>query len=91
MILQLLITIQLTLVKSLLSLLPSLPSLPESFNTSLNSFFNLIFSSLDLLNVFIKIDTLKFIAGVAIVALIFEKVYLFAMFILRKIPFLGIQ
>lgn len=78
------------LVKGLLSivfgLLPNVPDLPDSMLSSLDSVFSTIFNHLDLLGLFIRIDTIKILVPLLIIALNFEHIYHFAMWVLKKIP-----
>lgn len=91
MVLEAILTIVLSILKIIFTPLPSLPSLPSSFQNAIDTFFNFIFNGANLLDLFVRIDTLKVIGGLVIGALLFEQVYIFAMFILKKIPMLNIK
>lgn len=91
MILEGILGLVLTILKIIFTPLPALPQLPETFNNSINTFFNFLFNGANLLDLFVRIDTLKVIGGLVILAITFEQVYIFAMFILKKIPMLNIK
>ena len=69
----------------------NLPTFPGDLTSSINSFLDLIFNNLSLLGFFIRPATLVVGIPVLIILLNFDEVYKFTMWILRKIPFLGIQ
>lgn len=69
----------------------NLPPFPVDLTGSINSFLDLIFNNLSLLGFFIRPATLVVGIPVLIILLNFDEVYKFTMWILRKIPFLGIQ
>lgn len=69
----------------------NLPPFPGDLTSSINSFLDLIFNNLSLLGFFIRPATLVVGIPVLIILLNFDEVYKFTMWILRKIPFLGIQ
>lgn len=68
------------------SILPDIPSFPETIMNSLNTVFDTIFNNLDLLGLFVRIDTIKTLVPLLIVAINFEHIYHFTMWIVRKIP-----
>lgn len=81
-------------IKSLLFLCFSwinLPSFPESLQSSLDSFLDLIFSGINLFGFFIRPLTIQVVIPLLIIIINFDKVYKLTMFILKKIPFLGIK
>lgn len=69
----------------------SLPAFPEGLANSIDTFLNLIFDNLTLLGFFIRPSTIMIVVPILIVLLNFEDVYKITMWILRKIPFLGLQ
>lgn len=69
----------------------NLPAFPEGLTTSINSFIDLIFDNLTLLGFFIRPATIKLIIPALIILLNFDNIYKLTMWILRKIPFLGIK
>lgn len=69
----------------------NLPSMPEDITNTINSFFDLIFNNLDLLGLIIRPTTIKIAIPVLIIILNFEKLYHLTMWILKKIPMLGIK
>lgn len=74
------------LLKLVFGLLPSVPDFPDSIMTSLNTVFSTIFDNLELLGLFVNIDTIKILVPLVIVAVNFEHIYHFTMWILKKIP-----
>lgn len=84
----------LNLLKNLLFIVFSwinLPAFPEGLTSSINSFLDLIFNNLNLLGFFIRPSTLTLSIPILIALLNFEKLYKLTIWILRKIPMLGIK
>lgn len=69
----------------------NLPAFPEDLTNSINSFLDLIFNNLNLLGFFIRPSTLTLSIPILIALLNFEKLYKLTIWILRKIPMLGIK
>lgn len=80
-----------SLLNGILDLLDVLPEFPEDLVTSMDSFFSLIFDNLPLLGFFVRLDTVKILVPLVIVVINFEDIYAFVMWILRKIPFIGVE
>lgn len=74
------------LLKLVFGLLPSVPQFPDSIMSSLDNVFSTIFNNLDLLGLFVRVDTIKILVPLVIVAVNFEHIYHFTMWILKKIP-----
>lgn len=68
-----------------------LPDLPETLETSLNGFLDIIFSNISALGFFVRPATLSIMVPLAIIIINFDKIYDLTMFILKKIPMLGIE
>lgn len=84
----------LNLIKLLLNVVfgwISLPPFPSELTSSVNTFVSLIFDNLSLLGFFVRPLTLMVSIPVLIILLNFEQVYKLVMWIVRKIPFLGIK
>lgn len=87
-------TIILSLVTSItmiLGILPDIVSVPDVVVDGINSFLDIIFNNLDLLNVFVPVSTIKLVIPIAIIIMNFEHIYKLIMWIIKKIPFLGIE
>ena len=80
-----------SLINGILDLLDVLPEFPSDLVDSMNSFFSLIFDNLPLLGFFVRLDTVKILIPLVIVVINFEDIYAFVMWILRKIPFIGVE
>ncbi len=76
----------LTLLKLIFGILPSIPDLPDSILNSLETVFSTIFDNLDLLGLFVRIDTIKTLVPLLIIAINFEHIYHFTMWIVKKLP-----
>lgn len=74
------------ILNGILNLLDVLPDFPETLVSSINSFFDLIFSNLSLLSFFVRIETIQIIIPLFILVYNFEHIYKFIMWIVRKIP-----
>ena len=84
----------LNLVKNLLFICfgwISIPAFPEGLTSSIDTFLDLIFNNLTLLGFFVRPATIMIVIPILIILLNFEEVYKITMWILRKIPFLGLQ
>lgn len=80
-----------TILNGILDLLDVLPEFPETLTSSLDQFFDLIFSNLGLLSFFVRIETIKIMVPILIVVMNFEHLYRFIMWIVRKIPMVNIK
>ena len=69
----------------------NIPAFPEGLANSINIFLSLIFDNITLLGFFIRPATLTICIPILIILLNFEDVYKITMWILRKIPFLGLK
>lgn len=90
MIIESVCNIFITLIKSAFSWI-SLPSLPSIFTTTLNIIVSLFTSCMRIVFVFIDRSFLVAMIPIVIAVINLEHVFSFTMFILRKIPFLGIK
>ena len=91
MIIELFIKLCSTFVLFIYSLLPDVPAFPQTLLNSVNKVFDIIFSNLTLLPMFIRIDTIKILVPLLIVVINFEYIYNLVMWVLRKIPGLSIS
>lgn len=69
----------------------SLPKLPSSVNYYLNQFIEWILGGYNLLCSFIDMNTAKVLIPIVIVIANLDRIWSFIMFILRKIPFIGVE
>ncbi len=69
----------------------NLPDMPEAVMSVIDELFTILQGSIGLLSVFVDISMVKILLPVLLIVINFEKVWKFTMFILRKIPFLGIE
>ena len=74
------------LFKAVFNLLPDVPSFPQTLLESLDTVFDTIFGHLDLLGLFVRIDTIKTLVPLLIIVINFEHIYHFVMWIIKKIP-----
>ena len=79
------------LIDAILNLLDVLPEFPEELVASVEAFFSLIFDNLAVLGFFLPLPTVKILIPLVLLVINFEDVYAFIMWLLRKIPFLGIK
>ena len=77
---------RLGLFKVVFNLLPDVPSFPQTLLESLDTVFDTIFGHLDLLGLFVRIDTIKTLVPLLIIVINFEHIYHFVMWIIKKIP-----
>lgn len=79
------------LVNLIFTILPNLPDLPQSAYTSINSFLDLVFNYVGLLDVFVPLQHIKILVPLIIVVVNFEHIYNLVMWVLKKIPALNIN
>ena len=64
-----------------------IPDMPEAAINSINTFLDTIFSNLNFLSFFVRIDTFKTVASIAIILYSFEHLYELVRWIWNKLPF----
>ena len=69
----------------------NLPDMPSAVTSVVDELFALLRGSVGMLGVFMDLSMLKILLPVLLIVINFEHVWKFTMFILRKIPFLGIE
>ena len=78
-------------VNLILNIFDTLPDFPEQARLAVDSFLELIFSNCSLISFFLPIDYCIIILGCSIAVMNFDKVFKVLMFVLKKIPMLGIE
>ena len=92
MLLEGLISLVVTLIKAILSIFPSLPECPAEGLTAINDYISMIITNAGgLIGLFVDLNTIKIVLPIVLVLIEFEHIYDFVMWLLRKIPFLGIK
>lgn len=79
------------IISCLLSISGALPSVPTAVTDIVSFVFDLIYDGYTLASVFIDMDFLIVVVPIAILISQFERVIALVMFVLKKIPFLGIK
>ena len=69
----------------------SLPELPAEISSVVNQLIEYMNSGMCFVFLFFSIDLIRIMLPLVIVVANFDKVYKLVMFVLRKIPFLGIK
>ena len=69
----------------------NLPQLPDEVMSIIDQLFDILSGAMGLLSIFMDIDMLKILLPVLLIVINFDEAYKLTMFILRKIPFLGIK
>lgn len=69
----------------------NLPDLPASITSLIDEFFGYIEGGMGIIGIFLDLDVVRVLLPILIVVINFEEVWKFVMFIVRKIPFLGIH
>lgn len=69
----------------------NLPGMPESFVTAIDGFFDLLFQNVGLLGLAIHWNTVKIGIPILIAIANMDKIYDGIMWIIRKIPMLGMS
>jgi hypothetical protein len=78
-------------VKVVFSLLGVLPSMPDSVTSVVDNFFDLIFVGVSIFNFFVPLNFVVVLIPIVIAIVNFDKLYKLVMWILRKIPFIGVE
>lgn len=86
MIVEAILNLVYNLLTLVFSILPDLPSFDIGVLSSVSYVINLIFNNTGLLGFFIRVSTIKLFVPLIILALTFEEVYHFAMWIITKLP-----
>lgn len=86
MIIEAIINLITLLLKTVFGILPNIPDFPNSLLNSIDNVLNIIFSNLDLLGLFVRIDTIKILVPLIIVVVNFEYIYHFSMWLIKKLP-----
>lgn len=73
------------------AVIPDIPKVPEQLSKSITSFFDLIFDNSGLVGFFVPVDLIKIALPVALVIVNFEHIYKLFIWIINKIPFIGID
>ena len=69
----------------------SLPALPSGIQSVLDELVDVLISAVGLFSVFVDLSVVKWLIPVVLVIVNFDKIWRMIMFVLKKIPFLGIQ
>ncbi len=69
----------------------NLPDLPAGVQSVLDELVTVLTGAVGLLGIFVDMNVVKWIIPLVIVIVNFEKIWSLIMFVLRKIPFLGIE
>lgn len=91
MIVDLIIILGSLIVNLIFGLLNALPSMPSAVISVVDKVFNIFLNSLPLVTVFIDVGMLKILVPIVIAIINFSSIYTFAMYVIRKIPFIGVE
>lgn len=69
----------------------SLPALPSGIQNVLNEFIGVLTSAVGLFGIFVDLSVVRWLIPVVLVVANLDKVWTLIMFVLRKIPFVGIE
>lgn len=69
----------------------NLPDLPTGIQSVLNELQSVLIGALGLFGIFVDLSVVKWLIPVVLVIVNLDKVWNLIMFVLRKIPFLGIE
>lgn len=68
-----------------------IPDLPDSVTSVIDELFSYLSGSVGFLSVFIDFNMVRLLLPVLVIVINFDEAWKLTMFILRKIPFLGIK
>ncbi len=69
----------------------NLPNLPDNILSIIDELVDVLLGVVSLLSIFLDFSVLKILLPVLLIVINFEHIYKLTMYILRKIPFLGIK
>jgi hypothetical protein len=69
----------------------NLPQVPSNIQTVIDQFFEYLRSGMGFVYIFFDMSLVKILLPLLIAVINFDKVYKLVMFVLRKIPFLGVD
>lgn len=69
----------------------SLPALPDGIQTVVDELVDVLVGAVGILGIFVDLNVLRWLIPVVIVIVNFERIWSLIMFILRKIPFIGVE
>lgn len=67
------------------------PEVPQAISDTMSNFLDLIFTNISALGFFVRISTLQVVVPIVILIITIDKVYDLVMWILKKIPFVGVE
>lgn len=86
MILEAIMNLVKVLLNVVFALLPNVPNFDITLLDSLTQYINMIFNNLGLLGFFVRISTIKALVPLVIIAINFEDIYHFVMWVVKKLP-----
>ena len=78
-------------LNAVLNILDVLPDMPQTVVSALSNFFDLVFGNCSLIGFFVPLPLVKVLLPLVVLVVNFEHIYAGVMWILRKIPVLGIE
>lgn len=69
----------------------SIPPFPDGVQNVVAQLTQVLIDSVGLLGVFVDLNVLKWMIPIVIIVIELDKIWMLIMFILRKIPFVGIE
>lgn len=91
MIIEFLFSLILELFNFILEILPDIPNMPEDLTNALNNYTQLIFDNSSVVSFFLPMNIVKIAIPLVIVIINFDYIYNAVIWILKKIPMLGIE
>ncbi len=79
------------LLTTIFGILPDLPDMPGAIVDGITSFLDIIFDNVGLLGLFVPISTIKVVIPIVVLIMNFDDIYKLVMFIIKKIPMLGVE
>lgn len=79
------------IIDVLFMMLDVLPNFPAKVITVINSVFDLMFSAVNLVGVFLDFNMVRTLIPIVILILNFDKIVKLIIFAVKKIPFIGIE
>lgn len=79
------------IISAILNILDLVPDMPPQAISVLNNFLNIIKTAFNLLCTFVDINMIRILFPIVLIIINFDFVYRVVMWVLRKIPVLGIE
>ena len=79
------------IIRVIFTILNVLPAIPVEMISTIDWYFDFLMQGIDLFALFVDMDMVRLLIPVVISILLFDEMYQFIMWVIKKIPFLNIK